>query len=43
VSLPRPLARVAVLGTAVLTSLASSVLVAGSASAHVSVSSQDAA
>jgi uncharacterized protein YcnI len=43
VSLPRPLARVAVLGTAVLTSLAASVLVAGSASAHVSVSSQDAA
>jgi uncharacterized protein YcnI len=40
---PRPLARLAVLGTAVLTALAASVVVAGSASAHVSVSSQDAA
>jgi periplasmic copper chaperone A len=42
VSLPRPLARLAVLGTAVLTALAASVVVAGSASAHVTVSSQDA-
>ena len=41
-SLPRPLARLAVLGTAVLTALAASVVVAGSASAHVTVSSQDA-
>jgi uncharacterized protein YcnI len=40
---PRPLARLAVLGTAVLTALAASVILAGSASAHVSVSSQDAA
>jgi uncharacterized protein YcnI len=40
--LPRPLARLAVLGTAVLTALAASVVVAGSASAHVTVSSQDA-
>jgi periplasmic copper chaperone A len=43
VSLLRPLARLAVLGTAVLTALVASVPVAGSASAHVSVSSQDAA
>jgi uncharacterized protein YcnI len=42
VSLPRPLARLAILGTAVLTALAASVVVAGSASAHVTVSSQDA-
>jgi periplasmic copper chaperone A len=42
VSLPRPLARLAVLGAAVLTALAASVVVAGSASAHVTVSSQDA-
>ena len=41
-SLPRPLARLVVLGTAVLTALAASVVVAGSASAHVTVSSQDA-
>ena len=41
-SLPRPLARLAVLGTAVATALAASVVVAGSASAHVTVSSQDA-
>ncbi|SNR72445.1 YcnI family copper-binding membrane protein [Blastococcus mobilis] len=42
-SLPRPLARLAVLGAAVLTALAASLVLAGSASAHVSVSSQDAA
>jgi periplasmic copper chaperone A len=43
VSLPRPLARLAVLGTAVLTALAASVVLAGAASAHVTVSSLDAA
>jgi uncharacterized protein YcnI len=43
VSLPRPLTRLAVLATAALTALVASVVVAGSASAHVSVSSQDAA
>jgi uncharacterized protein YcnI len=43
VSLPRPLARLAVLGTAVLTALAASVVLAGAASAHVTVSSVDAA
>jgi periplasmic copper chaperone A len=42
-SLPRPLVRLAVLLTSVLTALAASVVVAGSASAHVSVSTQDAA
>ena len=42
-SLPRPLARLAVLGTAVLTALAASVVLAGAASAHVTVSSLDAA
>ena len=42
-SLPRPLARLAVLGTAVLTALAASVVLAGAASAHVTVSSVDAA
>jgi uncharacterized protein YcnI len=42
VSLPRPLARLAVLTTAVLAALAISTVVAASASAHVSVSSQDA-
>jgi uncharacterized protein YcnI len=42
VSLPRPLARLAVLTTAVLAALAMSTVVAASASAHVSVSSQDA-
>jgi uncharacterized protein YcnI len=43
VSLPRPLARLVVLVTAIVTALAASVLVAGTASAHVSVTSQDAA
>jgi len=43
VSLPRPLARFAVLATSALIAVAASVAVAGSASAHVSVSSQDAA
>jgi uncharacterized protein YcnI len=43
VSLPRPLARLVVLVTAVLTGLAASIVVAGTASAHVGVSSQDAA
>ena len=43
VALPRPLARLAVLGTAVLTALAASTAVAGTAAAHVTVSSQDAA
>jgi uncharacterized protein YcnI len=43
VSLPRPLARLAVLGTAVITALVMSIVVAATASAHVSVSSQDAA
>jgi uncharacterized protein YcnI len=42
VSLPRPLARLAVLTTAVLAALSMSTVVAASASAHVSVSSQDA-
>jgi uncharacterized protein YcnI len=42
VSLPRPLARLAVLTTAVLAALAMSTVVSGTASAHVSVSSQDA-
>ena len=42
-SLARPLARLAVLGTAVLTALAASVVLAGAASAHVTVSSLDAA
>ena len=42
-SLPRPLARLAVLCAAVLTALAASLVLAGSASAHVTVSSQDAA
>jgi uncharacterized protein YcnI len=42
VSLPRPLARLAVLTTAVLAALAMSTVVAASASAHVGVSSQDA-
>ena len=42
-SLPRPLARLAVLGTAILTALAASVVLAGAASAHVTVSSLDAA
>ena len=41
-SLPRPLARLAVLTTAVLAALSMSTVVAASASAHVSVSSQDA-
>jgi uncharacterized protein YcnI len=43
VSLPRPLSRVVVLLLATLTALAASVSVAAVASAHVSVSSQDAA
>jgi uncharacterized protein YcnI len=43
VSLPRPLARLAVLGTAVLAALAASVVLAGAAFAHVTVSSVDAA
>jgi uncharacterized protein YcnI len=43
VSLPRPLARLAVLGTAALAALTMSIVVAGTASAHVSVSSTDAA
>jgi periplasmic copper chaperone A len=43
VSLPRPLARLAVLATALLAALAGSVVVAGSASAHVTVSTEDAA
>jgi periplasmic copper chaperone A len=43
VSLPRPLARVAVLGAAVLAVLAGSIVVAGTASAHVTVGTQDAA
>ena len=42
-SLPRPLARLAVLVLAVLTALAGTVSLAGSASAHVTVSSTDAA
>ena len=42
-SLPRPLARLAVLGTAALAALTMSIVVAGTASAHVSVSSTDAA
>ncbi|MFD2090638.1 YcnI family copper-binding membrane protein [Blastococcus deserti] len=42
-SLPRPLARLVVLVAALLTTLAASIVVAGSASAHVTVSSQDAA
>jgi uncharacterized protein YcnI len=42
VSLPRPLTRLAVWGAAVLTALAASVVLAGAASAHVTVSSQDA-
>jgi len=42
VSLPRPLARVAVLVAALLTALAASVVVATGASAHVTVASQDA-
>jgi uncharacterized protein YcnI len=40
---PPPVARLAVLATALLTGLAASVVVAGTASAHVTVSSQDAA
>jgi uncharacterized protein YcnI len=43
VSLPRPLARLTTVALATLTALAASVLVAGTASAHVSVSSLDAA
>jgi len=43
VSLPGPLARLVVLGAALLTALAASVVVAPGASAHVGVSSQDAA
>jgi periplasmic copper chaperone A len=43
VALPRPLARVVVLVAALLTALAASVVVATGASAHVGVSSQDAA
>jgi periplasmic copper chaperone A len=43
VSLPRPLARLAVLGTAALAALMMSIVVAGTASAHVSVSTTDAA
>jgi uncharacterized protein YcnI len=43
VSLPRPFARMAVLLLSTLTALAASVTVAAVASAHVSVSSQDAA
>jgi uncharacterized protein YcnI len=42
-SLPRPVARLVVLVTAVLTALAASIAVAATASAHVTVSSQDAA
>jgi periplasmic copper chaperone A len=42
-ALPRPLARVVVLVAALLTALAASVVVATGASAHVGVSSQDAA
>jgi periplasmic copper chaperone A len=42
VALPRPLARLGVLMTTLLTALAASVLVATGASAHVGVSSQDA-
>jgi periplasmic copper chaperone A len=42
VSLPRPLARLAVLGTAALAALTVSIVVAETASAHVSVSSTDA-
>lgn len=42
-SLPRPIPRLSVLSLAVLTSLAASVVVAGTASAHVSAASQDAA
>ena len=41
-SLPRPLARLVVLVATVLTALAASVVVAGTASAHVTVASQDA-
>ena len=41
-SLPRPVARLVVLGTALLTALAASVLVATGAAAHVTVASQDA-
>jgi uncharacterized protein YcnI len=41
--LPRPLARLAVLGTAALAALMMSIVVAGTASAHVSVSTTDAA
>ena len=41
-SLPRPLARLVVLVATVLTAFAASVVVAGTASAHVTVSSQDA-
>jgi len=43
VTLPRPLARLVVLVVAALCALAASVVVAGTASAHVSVASQDAA
>jgi uncharacterized protein YcnI len=43
VSLPRPLARLAVLTLALLTALAGSVALAGVAAAHVTVSSTDAA
>ncbi|SOE01620.1 YcnI family copper-binding membrane protein [Blastococcus haudaquaticus] len=39
---PRPLARLVVLVTAVLTALAASIVVAGTAAAHVTVASQDA-
>ncbi len=42
-SLPRPLARLVVLVVAVLTALAGSIVAAATASAHVTVSSQDAA
>jgi uncharacterized protein YcnI len=43
VSLPRPLARLTTVALATFTALAASVAVAGTAAAHVSVSSQDAA
>ena len=42
-ALSRPLARLVVLVAAVLTALAASIVVAGTASAHVTVASQDAA
>jgi uncharacterized protein YcnI len=43
VTLPRPLARLVVLVAVVLTALTASILAAGTASAHVTVASQDAA